>query len=1084
MNDDEKNLQEFNERILTLRKQLAKEEKGQKKAVDNLNKKISNKKKVNINTDNKEYVKYDSKKLAYLNCINSNFDSLEKDKELNREKLQQLVNKRYDDPNKYKKETEAEFNARDEEDIEYIFNGSLEDEYNLDDYAGVDDGLYIVRGLATYYDIKKYLDKKGFLKKKFLDKIDFDFTFKNGKNHKAFINYNNVDNIETEIFLLNIVSGNFKIVPKSHEYLYKKIRDHINSEFMQAILANALLDNIHLTTYPFTINKAHTKILRYRNPLNKDHRLIKTDGRTYKKTFKQIRLREVTFQDVNIDNIEYNINDNCVKSYFRNNYGKNNVKEYLIEDEPNTIEILEFAKKVNIEVYVYNINKDLLYSHIPEETEYKILHYFIHNNHMFVFNPHVKKQESMLYNPYININQLYDKKIYVEELSEFNKLLKQYKKDYSMINYNKMNFPVKNNCNIIFDPLYKEKRKVLDDFKYNSDNIYNCIDRYIGIKDNATDVGGLRGFLNEETLKSFIGFKKIRFYKTNLLDDIRFDMVHCYGAPFYSYRLFPVPSLNDYWEKYKNEEIVDYYIYYCTFKYYDIILHPVDDITYGECLKYLLKEGNIIESIKSVLKVSNTRKINQSILPNKLLDDKSEHNHIPKKFLIHYAGFLASLTSDRTTYSIVNDNDEAYELMNKYNTSSIYSNETKLNNNIFKHTTITNKFYNGLLVNFMIKELTNLALYKLNKQFLNDNPAAILNSIHTDAIGYIIQEKPKYNEYIDSNIVGKFKVEKYSFDPKNIKFLYYDPNKKVEDNILDGVCYIKDPLEDNGFVEYNMRESDYESRKIINREVLKLNNYDSSEYKTLINNNNGFSLCANAGYGKSYLLKEDISPYLSLKKYTHIICSTVSENCEQFDNCNTLQILLHMKTNEQLIDTFKDINYLIIDEAVQIKQEHLIKLEFIKNNTNCKFIMLCDFNQCVVENYDGIPFINTYFCHKLIDFNILTIKKHKNIRYDKELDIILDKVIELKNNLIKLRQYIKKVFNNISKKDATNELTNLCYTNNYRKESKFDCSTVHKVQGKTLKDDFYIHEIDKMPFSVIYTAISRAIKKNQISIIL
>ena len=1052
-----KQIEENNKKNAELLKKLN-EEVAKKKST----KKKSNKKKI-IGKHDIDHPNY--KEPTWLKHAKAYFNSLiikKKDKEFLQELLEERLDKTKND--------------------EYLI-------YDLTEYPEFDKDLFIVRSLAKLYDISKYIDKNtGKLNEKFMKKVDLDFYFKNGKNLTAEIAYNPNDNIETEIFLLNAVSGNYKIIPKKYNYLTTEIRDLTNSQFMQGVLASALLDNIDKTTRPFTLNKKGV-VLKYQNPLNTQHRLINTTGRTYKQIFKKIRLKEVKFDDVNIDYIDYNISKNCVRSYFTTTYGKDNVKKYLKSDEPDTDEIFEFAKEINLNIDVYNQNRDLIDSYECKDSEYKKLSYFIHNTHMYVFNPEdEKKQEPILYNK-DTFEEDKDKKIYITDKKIYNKLLKEHKKKYSMLQYNSMSFPTKDNCTVVFDPLFKEKKDVLDDFKYNSDSIYNCIEKQLELK----------GYLNEETLESVRGYKIIRYYKTNFEDDVRFDMNSSYLYPLYRDRVFPVPSVNDYWEKYKeSDKIVDHYFYKCTFKYYDKIIHPSNDMIYGEVLKFIIKKGGILKKIISVLKITNTISIGKEYLPNKILTEENEHKHFPKKFIIHYIGWLQSLTSESTKYSDIKNLDEAQALIDQYETSSAYTNvssymkqkdedydikdedyDIKEDNVLctFKHTIITNKFSNGLLAAYAIKSLINIRLYEFNEQFLIDNPKAILNSIHTDSLGYRLKEKIKdkellyqklsfnmESEYINKNKIGKFKIEKFNFFSNKDEF--------------------KESLSNYEKMYYEMYESNYEPREIKDREELKINYQDSSKYKEMIKNNKSFQLEAPAGFGKSYFVENYILKELEEEDY--ILTSTVIHNCQQFKNCVTLQSLLHMKNNEQLINQFKDKKYLIIDEAVQLTQYNMLQLEFIKSNTKCKFIMLSDFNQCIVDNYNGQAFIETYFCHKLMDFNVLNIKKHKNIRYDNELYEILTKVIILKDDILALRKFVIKSFKNKSKDKACELLTtiNLCYTNNYRKKEGFHCSTVHKMQGKTIKNKFQIHEINKMDFRLIYTAISRATTKDQITIII
>lgn len=1047
-------------------------------------------------------------------------------------------------------------------------------------YIGSDmdytDEYTIMKNLVNRYNIKAYLGSNGKLNKTFMNKVNFTFDWINTKDKHAYIIFSGINNIETEIYLLNVINENTKIIPLTDPRvgdMTRKLLDFVNSMHFEGVLSAALLDRIYRVKSEVSVNNKGV-ITKVRNYKNKQHRFVTSNGRAYKKIYGQIKLKEVKYVDVNIDHKEYNIRGNCVHSYLNSIYGKKLVSKYLTVKVPTYKDILKFGKKINLSINVYNKYKDKIANFTTFNSKYKEpLSFFIHNDHFFVYETiKNKEQRSMLYGKDIKLsdkdfkididtfNKAENTKFVVTNKILFNYLFSEFKQKYSMVQYNTMSFPIKNNCSIYFDPLYEDKMTVFGDFGHNSDNIYTCIDKEFN----------LRGFMNKDTFDTFYGSKIIRFYKTNIKDDFRADMVKAYPSMFYG-RKFPKPSIADYWRKYNKEQLNKNYFYTVDFNYYDKILHVKNRVIYGECLMYLVNKKCIIKKIKSVFITSQYTCINEDYLVNKDKRIINTEKHFNTMFMTHYTGWLGSTQSDSVCSSTVNSEKEREAIFNQYEKCSLtieYKDGTEYTqmdgdvsdkklNYIINRTVTRNKFSTGLLVNFMIKDLVNLELYKFNEKFMKDNPTALLNSLKTDSIGYLLTEEYKDNDFINKDILGKFKIEVYDFNKNKLKFdtiktkegIKYEykeyttnvicqeetekinksPNilkefnnecdneiidikhKKSKDNkIINNVLKasnheykIKDKKikeennKDDGIIieevinkiDLIVKESDYtHDIKIKYAPSDEINYYDSSKYEELIDDKESFHLYGWAGFGKSHMCINEIIPYLKENNIKFLMASTVTENIVQFImagiTCSTLQILFHNKSNEEIIKNFKDIKYLIIDEAVQITQLNLMHLEFVKNNTNCNFIMLSDFNQCTIDSYNGIPFIETKFCNKLMDFNILTIKKHKNIRYDEEMYKIILKIIELKDDIKSLREFIYKTFKN---KNKQTDSFGICFRRqnymNIHSTTENVIKTTHSVQGKTLKGNFSIHEIDRMSFRIIYTAVSRATTKNQITII-
>jgi ATP-dependent exoDNAse (exonuclease V) alpha subunit len=191
-----------------------------------------------------------------------------------------------------------------------------------------------------------------------------------------------------------------------------------------------------------------------------------------------------------------------------------------------------------------------------------------------------------------------------------------------------------------------------------------------------------------------------------------------------------------------------------------------------------------------------------------------------------------------------------------------------------------------------------------------------------------------------------------------------------------------------------------------------------------------------------------------------------------------------------VVERFKDIDYLIIDEVSQITSDIIIMLQELKQLTKTKFILVGDVNQCGSVDNDK-SWMNANCFNNVIENNIVKLEYIDSGRYTKDFDKLLDKLIEANkkiHNKQKFNMLLSKMFKrNGIKKDKDKNNVYLVYSHKMgkliEKERNIKYSTVHSKQGETINEPFSIYEWEKMPFNVLYTALSRGTKKEDVFLV-
>lgn len=590
----------------------------------------------------------------------------------------------------------------------------------------------------------------------------------------------------------------------------------------------------------------------------------------------------------------------------------------------------------------------------------------------------------------------------------------------------------------VFDAFYNQPQAKIDYTQnscYSGSNHITFMEKldYINKRDSMTiknrleKAYKLKGNL---TTHIFDNLSKERFVYSSMKNAFKIDKNKAYAHSMLNNDL-PVPSLTDYIEKY-NGKIVPHGMYFCKLSSYDKILGPTDYWYSGHVAIVLLKEKRIVD-IEAQFVTKKCRNI------PKYIDIECEDE--PRYLYdchIKYIGWLKKTSSSNSRYFddlsvaelVLYDNFYRSELRKR---SSREDNVYRLTQDFFRPE-------NGILARLTILDLVNLDLYEKNQEMeLNGFK---LNTVYVDSMGYTTDMPLDVAETIIGGLtsaeVGKFKRE-------------YTENNTSGD--LDVMYGVDSPIITEEVIDYYLIDS------------------DSSPLKMFIDKGKSFMLDARGGYGKSTAIHTTLIPYLDSLGKTYRFCSTTNANRDYHINkgfeCQTIHSLLGLSFNE--IRSLK-LDYIILDEASQIRGTNLWSLNELRNRLNINVILVGDRHQChSVDSED--TWMNSRFMRTLCDGNIVHISKHDKVRCDPIIDSLLDDIIKYYADKPTLMDKLGKVLN----KNVGIQAQKLAYRNKTC-DLLTGAQTVHCAQGSTISWPVTIYEIDRMPMDVLYTAISRVTK--------
>ena len=398
-----------------------------------------------------------------------------------------------------------------------------------------------------------------------------------------------------------------------------------------------------------------------------------------------------------------------------------------------------------------------------------------------------------------------------------------------------------------------------------------------------------------------------------------------------------------------------------------------------------------------------------------------------------YIGWLLKTRSVKKIKYDKVENMVDYESVEKYNGEEISMNK----DNILITKTYLRK-QTGILANMIIKALTNIELYKMDKIIKERNKGIKLNTVRTDSIGYSYDKEIDYPMELIREGLGYWKIE----NKKQKVVGYYKLMKKIEEPI-------------HKKIEIKQKDDIIE----------------------LLENNESFIICGDAGCGKTHNINSVIIPKLNNLGKKSIVLSLTTKNSDRIEG-KTFASLVNGKSTYELLNELKGYNYMIIDEAQLLSQDYCKYMEYLKENTDMKYILIGDENQ-TKGNVMKKSWELTNFLINMCDGNKIEMKE--NIRCDDELMNLIEEF--KKQPLFKMRKYVEdnfKITKNID--DAKYHLCRHSKTKEELIKKGYECYTIITEQGNTINQKYMIHDLKFLPKDQILTALSRGRNKNEILI--
>lgn len=385
-----------------------------------------------------------------------------------------------------------------------------------------------------------------------------------------------------------------------------------------------------------------------------------------------------------------------------------------------------------------------------------------------------------------------------------------------------------------------------------------------------------------------------------------------------------------------------------------------------------------------------------------------------------YIGLLARTQSYKTQIMDIKNTEEREAIYNKYPMEySISDNKIKLTRRYL--TDKANPFINMSIMD--INRMSIIKLYLIVKKMI---PNIKIFKVLTDAIYFdqILTPQQIKDIKIKSKINFKIESSGYTFDTSEVK-TSFNPKK-----------YLLRPI-----------------NKII-------------EWKRVLDKKESLMIAGLGGMGKSFLAHNEIIPYIKELGYKYMSFGSAIENGKAWDNGHIHQWVLKKDGINQILKTFEDIDYIIIDEITLLSMSIFHILEILKENGK-KFIFIGDKHQCL--GVDNIEYTEKEFFKRLVDYNYLTLDKweENKTRFTKPYFDFLNEIIALDNKQRIFLYACSKI-----QLQTTRDINPTEINISWRRKTA-DKSTVHKSQGKTHKELITIYELDEMTPRIAYTALSR-----------
>lgn len=219
-----------------------------------------------------------------------------------------------------------------------------------------------------------------------------------------------------------------------------------------------------------------------------------------------------------------------------------------------------------------------------------------------------------------------------------------------------------------------------------------------------------------------------------------------------------------------------------------------------------------------------------------------------------------------------------------------------------------------------------------------------------------------------------------------------------------------------------------------------------------------------AGLGKSYYVRNTLIPQWEKEGLKYVLSSSTKENAAEWGG---LPIQTHLKKSlgwRAIVERFKEVDVLVIDECSQLGMVELNKLIRLKKEARLKMVFIGDENQCL--SVDDIDYLGSPLFKKLSETRH-TMEYHDKCRFTRAYYDFLKAYLDGDNTK-------KEALLASLKRGEPKDAPNICWTHATGKTLD-EYATIHSTQGKTIEGVYNLYDLHRVKdWRVIYTALSRA----------
>lgn len=671
-------------------------------------------------------------------------------------------------------------------------------------------------------------------------------------------------------------------------------------------------------------------------------------------------------------------------------------KEDIITNGVSTQNIENFAKYINIPIYVLNDFDEIEHEYIPpnyisKNANYPSLVYRVSNKHFYPIEDPVRKKHYIMRklerqkNSAILLVQQEEKQIDLSKIqyisSPTEHLLTTYKthnilpNKLTMVDNEITSFTL-NDITYKNQPYHDEIEKACNilSIPYKSQNMTTFIVQYL--RHTLSNLNPISHH-NPEILNQLIKAKENRIHHgyidncTHLNQEenlIAWDINKCYRSVLYEpLEKWIVLDWTDDWKPYKYHHTLPLGLYYVETD--DTTLFNKSNIYSSAIINYAKKHNIHFKIIKQLLPTYSFPKSTFKDYIDTIITQFGE-TPFSKQLINYLTGMMGKHSDTKYSVSINTDIEQVLDYVlrqpNKVIVQDIANDQNPLYVYGCKYKTTRNETY--LPIYIQIIDQSNIKLHQMLTQIKSLYHEPIYRK--TDCIVFRPNSKQIYPIYDHTKSAwGQY--------------------RKTDTPRLNNTLY-KSPLK--------LTNQTWNIHPITNsNQIQEL--YDIVKQQSIL-------ITGKAGTGKSYLVKELISKYLNEDK---VLITSYTNRCAlNWDDGNTLHNAIRITSDGKIAmkqDNFrkfcKQYDYIIIDEISMVPIHIWKVISYIKDNSSIKFILIGDENQAKPIEFFSIN--NTHYMNNsgvkyIADYNKVILKDIQ--RYDTDLakvlqDIIDDKPINL-----------------------------------------------------------------------------------------